>query len=46
MEDRLARQAQLAHLGDQITELAAHLDAGEDRFPVLIEAFDREQGWA
>jgi len=46
MEQRFARQQELARLGDQITELAAHLDAGEYRFLVLIEAFDRDQGWS
>jgi 5-methylcytosine-specific restriction endonuclease McrA len=46
MQNRLARQRKLADLGDQITELAAHLDAGEYRFLVLIEAFDREEGWS
>lgn len=46
MQDRLARQANLVRLGDQISELAAHLDAGEYRFLVLVEAFDREEGWA
>jgi hypothetical protein len=46
MQDRLARQAELVRLGDQITELAAHLDAGEYRFLVLVEAFDREEGWS
>jgi len=46
MEERLARQRKLADLGDEITELAAHLDAGEYRFLVLIEAFDREEGWS
>jgi hypothetical protein len=46
MEERFARQQNLARLGDEITELAAHLDAGEYRFLVLIEAFDREEGWS
>jgi hypothetical protein len=46
MQERLARQQNLVRLGDEITELAAHLDAGEYRFLVLVEAFDREQGWA
>lgn len=36
----------LTRLGEQITELAAHLDAGEYRFLVLVGAFDRAQGWA
>jgi hypothetical protein len=45
MENHLARIENLARLGDQITELAAHLDVGEYRFLVLVEAFDREGGW-
>lgn len=36
---------ELAHLGDQITELSAHLDAGTCRFLELVEAFDRGGGW-
>jgi hypothetical protein len=46
MAERFTRQQKLARLGDQITELAAHLDAGEYRFLVLVEAFDRDQGWS
>jgi hypothetical protein len=46
MQERLARQQKLVRLGDEITELAAHIDAGEYRFLVLIEAFDREEGWS
>ncbi|MGD8681814.1 MAG: DUF222 domain-containing protein [Lysobacterales bacterium] len=45
LEERLAHLDELERLGEQITELAAHLDAGEYRFLVLLEAFDREQGW-
>jgi len=45
MENHHAQQQKLARLGDRISELAAHLDAGEYRFLVLIEAFDREGGW-
>jgi hypothetical protein len=45
LEKRLAHLADLEHLGEQITELAAHLDAGQYRFLTLLEAFDREQGW-
>jgi len=37
--------AELGRLGAQITELAAHLDAAEYRFLVLVEAFDRQGGW-
>lgn len=33
-------------LADQITELAAHLDAGQYQLLRLIERFDREEGWA
>jgi hypothetical protein len=46
MHERLARQQKLVRLEDEITELAAHLDAGEYRFLVLVEAFDREEGWS
>jgi 5-methylcytosine-specific restriction endonuclease McrA len=45
MENAFARQDRLDHLGEQITELAGHLTAGEYRFLVLVEAFDREGGW-
>ncbi|MGD8928763.1 MAG: hypothetical protein PVI22_07315, partial [Lysobacterales bacterium] len=45
LEKRLAHLDELERLGEQITELAAHLDAGEYRFLTLLEAFDREQGW-
>jgi len=45
MENAFQRQDRLDHLGEQITELAGHLTAGEYRFLVLIEAFDREGGW-
>ncbi|MGD2129698.1 MAG: DUF222 domain-containing protein, partial [Lysobacterales bacterium] len=45
LEERLAHLHELERLGEQITELAAHLDAGEYRFLTLLEAFDREQGW-
>jgi hypothetical protein len=42
---RMKRQQALVELGNQITELAAHLDAGEYRFLVLLEEFHREQAW-
>ena len=42
---RIARQQSLVELGDEITELAAHLDAAEYRFLVLLERFCREEGW-
>jgi hypothetical protein len=45
MENAFQRQDRLDQLGAQITELAGHLTAGEYRFLVLIEAFDREGGW-
>jgi len=45
MESHFAQQQKLARLGDEISELAAHLDAGEYRFLVLVEAYDREGGW-
>ena len=42
---RMARKESLVELGNRITELAAHLDAGEYRFLVLLERFCREQAW-
>ena len=42
---RMERQQSLEKLGEQITELAAHLDAGEYRFLVLLEQFCRDDGW-
>jgi len=41
----MARRQSLVELGDKISELAAHLDAGEYRFLVLLERFCREEGW-
>ncbi|MFC1796592.1 DUF222 domain-containing protein [Pseudomonadota bacterium] len=35
----------LERLGNEITELAAHLDAGEYQFLHLIGIFDEERGW-
>ena len=35
----------LHDLGEQISELAAHLDAAEYRFLVLLENFCDEKGW-
>jgi hypothetical protein len=35
----------LERLGNEITELAAHLDAGEYQFLHLIGIFDEESGW-
>jgi len=35
----------LSRLGNEITELAAHLDAGEFEFLSLIGTFDEEGGW-
>ena len=35
----------LSRLGNEITELAAHLDAGEFQFLSLIRIFDEEGGW-
>lgn len=40
------RVARLNHLADDITELAAHLDAGAFRLLQLIGEFDKEEGWA
>jgi hypothetical protein len=45
VEEVFAKREELARLGEQITELAGHLNAGEYRFLVLVEAFDREDGW-
>jgi hypothetical protein len=45
LEEVFAKRAELARLGEQITELAGHLNAGNYRFLVLVEAFDREDGW-
>jgi hypothetical protein len=45
LEEVFAKREELARLGEQITELAGHLNAGEYRFLVLVEAFDREDGW-
>ena len=42
---RIQRQQSITRLADQITELAAHLDAGEYRFFVLLERFHREKAW-
>jgi len=42
---RMQRQQSLIELGNQITELAAHLAAGEYRFLVLLERFCRENAW-
>ena len=42
---RIQRQQSITRLADQITELAAHLDAGEYRFLVLLERFHREKAW-
>ncbi|NNL94657.1 MAG: DUF222 domain-containing protein, partial [Xanthomonadales bacterium] len=39
------RPKSLDHLADEITELSAHLDAGNYRLLQLIEAFDARQGW-
>ncbi len=35
----------LEHLGDEIAELAAHLDAATHRFLTLIARFDESDGW-
>lgn len=45
LAQRMQNNRAVADLGEQITELAAHLDAGEYRFLVLLEAFLREDGW-
>ena len=40
---RIQRQVSITHLADQLSELAAHLDAGEYRFLVLLEQFLRQK---
>jgi hypothetical protein len=45
MKNVFEKREELARLGEQITELAGHLNAGEYRFLALVEAFDREGGW-
>ena len=42
----LTRTTRLNHLADNITELAAHLDAGTFQLLEMIGRFDQEQGWA
>jgi hypothetical protein len=42
---RIQRQQSLVELGNRLSELAAHLDAGEYRFLVLLEEFHREKAW-
>ena len=37
--------AELDHLGDEIAELAAHLDAATARLLDLIREFDTRGGW-
>lgn len=39
-------RTELDTLADRITELAAHIDAAQYQLLVLIERFDREEGWA
>ena len=39
------RQKVLSHLGEEITEMAAHLDAGTYRLLQLICEFDQHGGW-
>jgi len=39
------RVARLNHMANDITELAAHLDAGTFRLLQLIGEFDKEEGW-
>ena len=41
----LAHMEDLSRLGDEITELSAHLDAGEYQFLHLIGIFDDEGDW-
>jgi hypothetical protein len=45
MPDPHPHAVDLNRLGAQLTELAAHLDAAQYRFLVLVEAFDRQGGW-
>jgi hypothetical protein len=39
------RELELKRLGDEIAELAAHLDAATARLLELIRKFDAEGGW-
>jgi hypothetical protein len=39
------RELQLKRLGDEIAELAAHLDAATARLLDLIREFDIREGW-
>jgi hypothetical protein len=45
-ETRLARQKEIEQLGDEITELAAHIHAATYKFLVLIREFDERSGWS
>ena len=44
--DAQQKQARIQQLGDDITELAAHIDAATFRWLELIHEFDECQGWA
>ena len=44
-EPNTARTAELERLGDEIAELAAHLDAATARLLDLIREFDARGGW-
>ena len=37
--------AEIERLGDEIAELAAHIDAATYRLLVLIREFDQQEGW-
>jgi len=45
VEPDTARTAELERLGDEIAELAAHLDATTARLLDLIREFDARGGW-
>jgi hypothetical protein len=44
-EARLARQKEIEQIGDEITELAAHIHAATYKLLVLIREFDERGGW-
>lgn len=44
--DRAAPRDETRSLGEQITELAGHINAATYRFLMLIAEFDRREGWS
>ena len=43
--ERFERRDRLQALGEEITELSAHIDAAQYQFLLLLEEYDREKGW-